>query len=170
MIFFSFHVFGFGSFGGPGEVDGGTQDLIRSPHREQERKRQQQAFDDCVTAAVRKFRRADLSAIAKIAAGTVGTTLAARGALSAGRANASGVNGVARAGARVTRYGTRYRVGQAIEVGGAVAAVFTGQAILDGFNQSSRNFAALDKDINLCKGLSPQADHSTMGIRLTTWF
>jgi hypothetical protein len=117
-----------------------------------------------VRAAIRTFRKAERSAIAKIAAGTVAFTVAT---LTGARA-LTAIGGIASARVRVTAYKAGYRHLQ-LGVAGAVAAdLISGATAEEGFSQSTRNHEQLNTEVEKCKARFSQAFHDTMRIMIST--
>jgi hypothetical protein len=147
-----------------------AQDTTVLSNQEQERQRQQQGFNDCARSAIRTLRRAEYKAIGKIAVGTFFTALTAGVGAEAGAANAAAVAGARSVWARIVGYSARYRLGQALAVGSSVIGIFTGATAYNGFIDSSRNHAQLDQALAGCRSQFPQANHSTLGVFVTTYW
>lgn len=125
---------------------------------------QQAEFDECARTAFREFRRAEYSAIAKIAGGGAGTTVAARTGMVGVGYLAEWSSLLSRAGARIVRYTFRGRIPQLAAYGGTFGTIFTGEMVLNGFREANANARKKDAAIEDCKSKFPNANQSALHI------
>jgi hypothetical protein len=160
---------GFIPEGGEKEPKGLRRRKPRKTAEDEERQRQQSGFNNCAKGKIRDFRRAEYGSIAKIAIGTFFTALSAGVGTAAGAANAAAQTGARSAGARIVGYTARYKFGELLAKGAPVVGAFTGTLAINGGIESWNNHEQLAKALASCKSQFPQADHSTLGIFLTTY-
>jgi hypothetical protein len=146
-------------FGPLEEFAGGLQEPAPSSTNDQ-----QADFEGCAKEKIRKFRKAERAAIAKIAVGTVGFTVST---LTAAR-GISAIFGIASAPVRVTAYRSGYRALQLGTAGSVAANLISGVTVGEGFSQSSGNHEQLGKDLEDCKTKFTRADHSTTRLMFAT--
>jgi RHS repeat-associated protein len=127
---------------------------------------QQQAnFETCARNAIRNWRRTEYRAVAKIAGGTIGFTASTI----TGARGLSSIFAITSAAVKITSYNTGYRVLQLGTAGSLASSLVSGVAVSDGFTQSFSNRADVKRALNDCKAQSPQANHGTANIYITTW-
>jgi hypothetical protein len=126
---------------------------------------QQAEFEACARNSIRNWRRTEYRAVAKIAGGTIGFTASAI----TGARGLSSIFAIASAAGKITAYNTGYRVLQLGTAGSLASSLVSGVAVSDGFTQSFSNQANVERALNDCKAQSPQANHGTANIYITTW-
>ena len=130
---------------------------------------QQKQFDDCARDRIRTWRRSEYRSIGKITGGMARVYLGTRIGGPAITLNMSTRLAAGRSGARITGYSSKFKAGEVVGFLSLLGSAVSGDLFVSGFKDSYNNRGVLDKGLEECRAMFPNADHSTRHIFFTTF-